>query len=174
MEIGTWEGKRARKMITIAQSTASKTQEVEYFGFDLFEEMDDKTFAHEIAKRPPTLNTIQQKLEKTGAKINLFKGNTNQSLPINIPKLPMMDFVFIDGGHSIETIDNDWTYVQQIMDEKTVVIFDDYWNKTDQGAKPLIDSLNRKMWNVEIIQPTDKFKKPWGILQINLVKVMKK
>jgi hypothetical protein len=60
------------------------------------------------------------------------------------------------------------------MDEKTVVIFDDYWNKTDQGAKPLIDSLNRKMWNVEIIQPTDKFKKPWGILQINLVKVMKK
>jgi len=32
-----------------------------------------------------------------------------------INDLPKMDLVFIYGGHSIETIENDWRYTQKIM-----------------------------------------------------------
>jgi hypothetical protein len=42
-----------------------------------------------------------------GAKIFLFKGDTREVLPKVVNTLPMMDFIFIDSGHSLETIEND-------------------------------------------------------------------
>jgi len=173
MEIGTWNGNHAVAMIKVAKKYWLPG-EIEYYGFDLFEDADEKTIEVEISKKPSLYNEVKEKLEKTGAKINLYKGNTLNTLPETVKDLPKMDFIFIDGGHSIETVQNDWNYSKQLIHDKTMVIFDDYWNMEDSGCNKIVDSIDRREFLVEILQPTDKFKKKWGTLYINFVKVIKR
>ena len=70
MEIGLYDGKHALKMIEEAKKVHGK--DVEYYGFDLFEGMNDKIYAEEIAKHPLALENIRKKLETTGCKILIF------------------------------------------------------------------------------------------------------
>lgn len=173
MEIGTWNGNHAAAMI----ETAKKhwlPEEIEYYGFDLFEDMNEETFKTEVSKKPPSADEVKEKLEKTGAKISLHKGNTLHILPKAVKTLPKMDFIFIDGGHSLETVRNDWEHSRELMHGRTVVIFDDYWNMKGSGCNKIVDSLSKKDFSVEILPPTDEFKKEWGILRINFVKVTKR
>ena len=173
MEIGVWNGNRSLQMITAAQKYHSP-EKINYYGFDLFEDLTLEKFKEEVSKMPPLKQEVEDKLRMTKSNINLFKGDTIQSLPENIAKLPKMDFIFIDGGHSLKTITNDWYCVQQLMHNETVVIFDDYWNRNDAGAKPIIEGIDKERFGVEILKPQDKFKKEWGILKINFVKVKRK
>lgn len=80
----------------------------------------------------------------------------------------------LTGGHSVETIRNDWQNVQKVMDKHTIVIFDDYWNIENAGRRWIVESLDKRKFKVEVLPPKDKFKKEWGVLGINLVKVMKR
>lgn len=174
MEIGTWNGDHAVEMIKSASSNF-QPKEIEYYGFDLFEDATNTMLEKEFSKgASPSLSLVNSKLNRTGAKIFLYKGNTKEVLPTVVKGLPEMDFVFIDGGHSIMTIRNDWRNVQKVMGKRTIVIFDDYWNIENAGCKRIIDGLDRRRFKVEILPPKDKFKKEWGILEINLVKVMKR
>jgi predicted O-methyltransferase YrrM len=171
LEIGVWNGAHALKMINEAKKFHG--QGVEYYGFDLFEQMTDEVHQIEVAKYPLSESRIQAKLERTGCRIRLFKGYTQTTLPRAVPQLPKMDLIFIDGGHSLETIQSDWINIVSLMHEKTVVIFDDYWNRDDVGCKPIIEKLDRQKYYVEILPIQDTFRKDWGILKINLVKVTK-
>lgn len=173
MEIGTWNGNRAVQMITTAQAQAKPDDDIEYYGFDLFEALDENRFESEISKWPPNMTEVKSKLQQTNAQIHLYKGNTRESLPANYSLLPEMDFIFIDGGHSYETILNDWTYVSKLMHEKTTVIFDDYWrNRNDAGAKPVVDAIDRNKYTVVVLPRIDSFKnKDFGELQISFARV---
>ena len=172
MEIGTWNGAHALQMLEEAKKHFAPN-EIHYYGFDLFESLDGETTVEEFAKIPPTLEAVREKLEKTRANIHLYKGYTKDTLPKAINKLPEMDFVFIDGGHSIETIENDWRYAQEVMGERTTVIFDDYWNREDAGCKKVVEGIDRTKFEVKILPIQDKFKKEEGILEINFVQVIK-
>jgi hypothetical protein len=144
-----------------------------YYGFDLFEKMDDEKFKKEVSKQPLTMEEIQAQLETTGADIHLFKGDTTHVLPEVWEQLPKMDLIFIDGGHSIETIRNDWIYSSKLLSPSGVIIFDDYWhNRTDVGAKVVADAIDRTKYEVELMPVVDKFTNPeFGPLTIQLVKV---
>lgn len=88
-----------------------------------------------------------------------------------------VDFVFIDGGHSLETIMKDWMVVQSLMDEKTVVIFDDYYPNTNLiGARNIVEFIVKKgEFNVEYLEPIDHFKFPDGSPQpTQMVKVIRR
>ncbi len=177
MEIGTAKGIRALEMIRIAQKF-HKAYQVEYFGFDIFEMMNKEIFKKEVSKQPLTLKDLQKKLDITDAKVKLFSGFTEQTMPSVISKLPKMDLVFIDGGHSIETIENDWKYTQKVMDKNTIVIFDDFWSgkwgqRKDAGCQNLVNKLDKSIYNVKILPIQDKFSKPEGTLKINFVQVQK-
>ncbi|MBI4117369.1 MAG: class I SAM-dependent methyltransferase [Parcubacteria group bacterium] len=157
MEIGTWKGERARLMILEAQKNFPG-REVSYYGFDLFEDLSLEILDRELSKQPPTMEAVRSKLDKTGAKILLYKGDTKRILPEIASELPKMDFIFIDGGHSLETIQNDWNWASRLMHDKTVVIFDDYWpERTDAGAKPVIDAIDRSIYDVKILAEFDVF-----------------
>jgi len=170
MEIGTWNGNHALQMIEEAKKY-SPLEAIQYYGFDLFESLDNKTTLKEFAKTPPLLEVVRKKLEKTNVDINLYQGFTQDTLPRAISELPKMDFVFIDGGHSIETIKSDWQYVKEVMDKDTIVIFDDYWNIDNSGCKEVIEDVDKTKFKVTILPIQDKFKKKWGTLKINFVKV---
>lgn len=173
MEIGTWNGNHALRMLETAKKHWHPKQ-IEYYGFDLFEDIEDKQIEEEFSKKPPPYNKMKEKLEQTGTKIKLYKGDTMNTLPNVISDLPKMDFIFIDGGHSLKTVENDWNYSKELMHDKTFVIFDDYWDRDDAGCRRIVNSLDKKEFLVEILKPTDKFKKDWGTLRINFVKVMKR
>ena len=173
MEIGTWNGEHALRMIESAKKYFP-AREIVYYGFDLFSSLNNKILLEEFSKLPPPLEIVRKKLEKTGAKVHLYEGNTKEVLPRVIDELPEMDFVFIDGGHSIETIENDWKYVQKVMNEKTVVIFDDYYNREDVGCKRIIESIDRTKYDIKILPLQDKFRKEWGVLKINFIQISKR
>jgi len=174
MEIGTWNGKRALQMIKTAQKFHS-AQEIEYYGFDLFEQMTSKVFSEELSKQPPKQEEVKKLLTDSGAQIKLFQGFTKDTLPRLLSELPKMDFIFIDGGHAIETIQNDWDCASQLMHDQAIVIFDDYYeDRDDIGCKPVVEKIDPEAYQVEILKPQDQFPKSWGMLKINFVKVTKK
>lgn len=121
------------------------------------------------------MEKVKKKLEKTGANIFLYKGNTKEILPKVVKELPKMDFVFIDGGHSLDTIKSDWNNVQKLMHNSTIVIFDDYYhNREDVGCQKIIKGIDKNFYEVEILPIKDIFKSKLGILEISFVQVKKK
>src|SRR5207247_125190 len=63
LEIGVWNGMQAELMIREAQKNH---KDVEYYGFDLFEEMTPELFKTAVAKHPPQMSVVKKDLEKTG------------------------------------------------------------------------------------------------------------
>lgn len=175
MEIGTWTGDRALTMIKLAKRSYCAS-EIDYYGFDLFGQMTTERFAEEKSKWPPTQKEADEKLQATGVGVHLCQGDTMIVLPELAGKLPKMDLIFIDGGHSLETIANDWHWASRLMHDKTVVIFDDYWlGRTDAGCKTTIDNIDRTKYQVKLLPLTDSFKETkFGPLKIKLASVRKK
>ncbi len=178
LEIGTYNGAHATEMIEVSK-VFYPAQAIEYFGFDMFESLTEEKYKQEFSKKPPTLREVQERMDQTKVNVHLYKGDTRNTLPQTKNSLGQIDFIFIDGGHSIETIRSDWYYVKELMGEKTVVIFDDYYTNTETevpgvGCQTLIDGLNADDYEVQILGPMDTFTKDWGVLKINMVKVVKK
>lgn len=127
VEVGTQAGHSAVKMIRQAMKYRKSIQ---YVGYDLFEDATKETDAEELNIKPH--HTVEQvegyiKQNCPGAEVHLIKGNTRQTLkPITA------DLCFIDGGHSIETIANDYDKCKGSV----VVVLDDYYVPDKSGAVP--------------------------------------
>ena len=117
LEIGTWNGNRALQMLMLSPGAT-------YYGFDLFEDATDKTDEEEKNVKPHhSVKTVSARLE--GFKFKLHKGNTRETLKaFNEP----IDFAWIDGGHSVETIRSDWENVRRVLKPGAAVFFDDYYS----------------------------------------------
>ena len=166
LEIGVYNGVHAMQMI-LSASVNFPANEIHYYGFDLFEDLSDILLKDEYAKRPLPYAAIEQKLKESGAQIHLYKGNSKETLPKNISDIGGVDIAFIDGGHSLDTIISDWNNVQKIMDEKTMVLFDDYFICDNEDLRmvccnQLIDQLDRSKYSVEFLEPYDRIDKEWG------------
>ncbi len=123
-EIGTWNGDRALAMLNLSPKS-------KYYGFDLFEDATDTTDREEFnVKRHNRMQDVSDKL--TGFDVTLFKGNTRDTLKnFNEP----VDFVWLDGGHSIETIRSDWENIKRCLTKDAIVFFDDYFEGTGIDTK---------------------------------------
>jgi hypothetical protein len=176
--VGTFDGEHARQLIETA-ALRCPPAEVSYFGFDLFEDLTDDDLWREFSKRPPGQQVVQAKLEATGARVRLFRGYSRDTLPalLRDPGRPAhVDFVVIDGGHSHETIAGDWEVVRALMGPASVVVFDDYYDNTEAavqelGCRRLIDALDRRVFDVTVLDPADRFRKEWGVLRVRMVSV---
>ena len=139
MEVGVADGENARTMVSVAIGNFSP-EEVEYYGFDLFE--------------GNKMEQVRQKLEETGCRFKLFKGDTVRILPKVVETLPKMDLIFIDGGHSYETAKSDWENSRSLMQDKTAVFFHNY---DVAGVKRVVDNISRKEYQVGIIHPSSDY-----------------
>jgi hypothetical protein len=142
VEIGVWNGQRAIEMVSAALLHHEK---VSYHGFDLFESANATTDKEEMnAKKHCTLKSVRDTLNglkklNPGFSFKLTKGNTRKTLK---PGSIEADFVYIDGGHSVETIRNDYEAVK----ESRMVVFDDFYNAKDWdlekvGANKIIEEI---------------------------------
>jgi len=129
LEVGTWNGKRALRLITAALQNSDS---VHYVGLDVFEdgneELDQeegnvkqRTYLHNVKS---LLNTFSKDalLEEKKVSFELIKGNSRETLP-DIMSRYSPDFAYIDGGHSIETIRSDYENLKDVP----VIVFDDYY-----------------------------------------------
>ncbi|MBT6458242.1 MAG: class I SAM-dependent methyltransferase [Planctomycetaceae bacterium] len=182
LEIGIYRGRRATEMITAANLHAPLS-DIKYYGFDLFEDLTEEDFIKEFSKVPSSKEDIAKELEATKAYIELHQGYTDKTLPAFAEKMKKegktIDFAFIDGGHSFETIDIDWKYTEQLMNDDSIVVFDDYYEddkmtKDKIGCQQVIDNLDRDKYDVEILKTIDTFDKPWGPLAIRFAKVQRR
>lgn len=139
MEIGVADGKNARTMVTAAAGN-SRSSEVEYYGFDLF--AGDR------------MGQVKQKLSETGCRFHLFKGDTILTLPKHVKTLQRMDLIFIDGGHSYETVRSDWMHSKRLMHSETAVFFHNY---DYSGVKRLVNSISREDYLVKVISSSSDY-----------------
>ena len=157
LEVGVYNGKRALEMIHAAKVFNDKIQ---YYGFDLFEDFQKKILKKELSKTPHTIQSIKKKIYKYGS-IKLYKGFTKKTLPKFLKSKRLIDFIFIDGGHSIKTIENDWKYCSKLMNKKSIVIFDDYYIKKSKflikfGSNKIYKKINSRKYLKTFLPFIDK------------------
>jgi len=143
VEIGTWNGKRAAEFMAVSNC--------EYTGFDLFEDATKETDKHEYNVKPHNnIIDVASRLEGLGFhNFTLVKGNTNDTLR-EWPK-SNFDFAYIDGGHSIETIKNDFDFIYENIDEGGTIVLDDYYFPEIEGMGcNFLEDMG------EVIKSTDK------------------
>ena len=131
---------------------------VTYIGYDLFgtatPEMNEKEFnskanntAEAVSERLAEYAIEKAKEGKT-FEFKLVEGDTNETLTDK----PVADLVFIDGGHSYETVSHDY---HQLMHNK-VVVLDDYFSKDDNDNWPEEEHRGvNKLWTEEIKERED-------------------
>ena len=143
VEIGVHEG---RTGLAMCHEALRWQDEVYYCGFDLFEDIDEETNERELNVKPAVkLEEVSARFQSfkkqtEGFSFNLVKGDTNAVFqatgdsPVGGRTEPP-DLVFIDGGHSVETIRNDFEACRNAK----VVVLDDFYVTDSSGKSPDIE-----------------------------------
>ena len=140
VEIGTWNGDRA---ISMARRALLHQKKFRYYGFDLFEDATSETDHEELnVKQHYSLSEVTNKLQQfqndhIGFSYELVRGNTRQTLKNVDISFTKCDLAFIDGGHSIETIENDFQAVKNCP----TILFDDYYRADNKGRCPDLENF---------------------------------
>lgn len=173
LEVGTWNGGRA---VAMCNTALVHNPEISYLGFDLFEEANSNTDAEELnVKAHFQKQVVKDYLTANlpACNISLTIGNTKETLK---GFKGHYDFAFIDGGHSVETIQSDGENTNHIP----VRLFDDYYITDEQGRCPdltkfgcnqFIESLDKSQFEITILPEADKIR---GGGKTKIVKVVKK
>tara|TARA_B100000401_G_C52636157_1_gene638451 strand:- start:214 stop:861 length:648 start_codon:yes stop_codon:yes gene_type:complete len=172
LEVGVYNGQRALEMIQAARTFNSK---INYYGFDLFEDFQKKILKKEFSKIPISRKKINYKLSNYGT-IKLYKGYTEKTLPEFLKKKIFVDFIFIDGGHLIKTIEKDWKYCSKLMGRDSLVIFDDYYlgNKkilSKFGSNKTYKKIKTNIYQKTLLPFVDEFDKKYYLQRIKMFKV---
>ena len=172
LEVGVYNGNRALEMIQAARVFYN---EINYYGFDLFEDFQKNILEKEYSKIPISRKKITNKLSHYG-NIKLYKGFTEKTLPKFLKKKILVDFIFIDGGHAIKTIENDWKYCSKLMRKDSLVIFDDYYlgNKnllSKFGSNKTYKKISINNYRKALLPFVDEFDKKYYLQRIKMFKV---
>ena len=149
LEIGVFCGVTARNTCDFLKEINGDS--FNYIGIDLFggeknnstDEIEPKFLLNQKFSNPlkniyynlilrenlNSLKSVQKLLKKYNNNIKLIAGDTNSVL--KEIDLKNIDFVFLDGGHSYQTVYNDLTNLYEHMkDKKKVILCDDYGSES--------------------------------------------
>ncbi len=97
------------------------------------------------------MKRVTKKLKATGSRFKLFRGNSTITLPKIVEELPMMDLIFIDGGHAYPTVKSDWENAKKLIHDETAVFFHNY---DFSGPRRVVDNISRDKYDVKILYPS--------------------
>lgn len=189
VEIGTWNGRRAQELV---DAGLHRNGALTYHGFDLFEALTDEELEAELSKRPPSRDEVERRLRRFRRRIALttavmpwrrrrlefalHQGYTRDTLPAFRQANPdfRAEFIFIDGGHRIETIASDWEHCSQLVAGDGAIFLDDFYGTAELterfGCNTLIERLrDDPAWDVAVLPETDTFEQ-LGTVQIARVR----
>ena len=154
LEIGVFHGVTARNVCELLYSIHK--DDFNYIGLDLFGESDENLneiipntkfnnpfkkiyFKYILKKDPYSIEAVTYLLKKFKNNVHLIKGNSNKILKkIDMSKI---DFIFLDGGHTYETVKNDLRYSFPVLENNGTILCDDYDLLYAPGVKKAIDEF---------------------------------
>ena len=164
LEVGVFQGVTSRNVCE--KLNLIHQNEFNYYGIDIFEDadnlLDDKemTSKHNNISNPlkhliyniifkenlNSLKSVKKLLKKFDINVTLYKGLSDIILPkINMSEI---DFVFLDGGHSYETVKNDLFLIINNIKKNKIIICDDYDQK-NYGVKKAVDELKDSVTEIK-------------------------
>lgn len=166
LEVGTWNGDRA---LAMAEAGLQESSKVFYAGFDLFEDMTGAKSKTEFnVKTPSPEAQVHGKLEAfrqehPGFSFMLHKGDTKETLRkfVSTYGAGKIDLVWLDGGHSVETIASDWWHCRKAVRPGGVILLDDYYSGVDRdflkkfGCNTLVGKLMMDGQKVVVLPAKD-------------------
>ena len=165
LEIGVFQGVTARNVCELLYKIHGIN--FKYIGVDIFEHDEKsnneivpninfrnllKQFYYRYIKKenPYSLIAVKKLLKKFEENVELLKGDSKKILPII--DLTKVDYVFIDGGHSYETVKSDLNNCKIVIENKGIVLCDDYDLSYAPGVKEAIDEfVLTEQYNVKIL-----------------------
>ena len=156
-EIGTHKGGTAKQFIELFSPRVKK---LTYYGYDVFDADSPDINLHKKernGKAPAALKAAEATLNKMkllhkNLNYKLFKGYTTDTL-----ESTAFDFVYIDGGHSYETVKHDYEKVKN----SKIIVFDDV---KITGVNKFINELIDQGLDVEIVK-TQTSKHVWAVIR---------
>ena len=139
LEVGVFHGVTARNICELLYKIHKN--DFKYIGIDLFEESDENKsevipntlftnplknlyFKYIKKQNPYSKESVEDLLKKFKDNVNLIKGNSNLILKkIDMSKI---DYVFLDGGHTYETVKNDLECCLDVINTNGILMCDDY------------------------------------------------
>ena len=166
LEIGIFHGVTARNVCELLYSLHGDN--FSFTGIDIFsknselskEEIIPQTkfsnplkhiyYKYIIKLDPYSLESVNKLLKKFKDNINIIEGNSNSVLEkINLHEV---DYVFLDGGHKYETVINDLNLLTKVVNNKGVILCDDYDLSYAPGVRKAIDEYVKiNKFNLEIL-----------------------
>jgi predicted O-methyltransferase YrrM len=143
LEVGTWNGDRALQFAKLSPG-------MEYVGFDLFETASDETDKIEKnVKKHFSRDEVSKKLGNGGLPNRLYRGDSKEQLRLYVEEYGpgSADFIYIDGGHSVETIKADLEASLVAIKKGGVIVMDDYYTDMPKeelerfGAQAVLDGI---------------------------------
>jgi predicted O-methyltransferase YrrM len=172
LEIGVFQGVTSRNVCEMLKKLHDNN--FKYYGVDIFEDSDEKTdlkestlksnkisnpFKHLIfniilKQNLNSFESVRKLLKKFKSNVFLIKGFSHEAiLKIDISKI---EFVFLDGGHSYETVKEDLRLILKDIKKNMIIICDDY-DQVGYGVKRAVDELKNQV--TDIINLNDRLVK---------------
>ena len=164
LEVGVFQGVTSRNVCE--KLNIINDSNFLFYGIDLFEDtnsnIDNKemTVKHKKLSNPFkhllfniilkkdlfSIDSIYEFLEIFKDKVFLFKGFSDTEL-LKID-LSIIDMIFLDGGHSYETVSKDLSLILKRMKKGKIIICDDY-DQINYGVKKAVDELKGKVSEIK-------------------------
>ena len=165
LEIGIFQGVTARNVCELLYKIHDNN--FKYIGVDKFD-LDDKTnnefvpsnnfknplkqfyYQYIIKENPYSLKSVKNLLKKFDKNIEIFKGDSK----VVLPKIDLsdIDYVFLDGGHSYDTVINDLINCKVVVENNGAVLCDDYDLSYAPGVKKAIDEfVVKEQYDIKIL-----------------------
>lgn len=149
-EIGTHHGGTASQLINLL---APRVDHLTYYGYDVFDIVRDNKEFHDRernGKGAGSLDRATFTMAKVKRRHNNFNYKFFQGFTVDTLVSPVVfDFVYIDGGHSYETVKHDYSMVK----DSKLIVFDDV---KIPGVGKLIKELADSGISVEIVETGSK------------------
>ena len=163
LEIGVFTGVTARNVCELLYLINNK--DFFYLGIDLFEDFHEaisnevvpeflvkkQNFSNPLKslvynfllkEKLNSLTSVSKFLKKFQNNIELKKGNSLNILPKT--DLKIFDMIFVDGGHSYETVKFELDIIFKSIKDNCLVVCDDYSLQEATGIKKAIDETVRE------------------------------
>ena len=153
-EIGTHKGNTAVQMIL---HLAPKVNNLSYIGYDVFDYARNNVPFNQKernGKGGASKEFVIKRLNKLKESFPNFKYQLHEGLTRDTLQKNSFDFVYIDGGHSYDTVKFDYSCVKN----SKLIVFDDAKNKNNANDVPVF--LNELSKSVEI-----EYFKRWAVIR---------
>ena len=171
LEIGVFTGVTARNICELL--SLINNRKFYYLGIDLFEDFEDaisdevvpefltnkQNFSNPLkslfynfllSEKLNSLASVSKFLKKFGKNVELKKGNSLDIL--GKIDLKIFDMIFVDGGHSYETVKFELGIILKNINNNCLVVCDDYIHAEAAGVKKAIDeSVLENLHNFKVV-----------------------